>query len=586
MINLKNLLGKIYNLISEYESSKTLVVPRPKKTMSKMKYRKRNILRNLMLISFLAATCVSFADNYPKNPNIDIVHYTFDITLTDETDVIQATATLLVKFKTNGIKTLRLNLTNKSEKLANKGMMVKQVISQGKSLVYSHDSDVLLIDLPNIMVNEERSITIEYEGIPNEGLKIGPNKYGDRTFFSDNWPNKARNWLPTVDHPYDKATCEFIVTAPLKYQVVSNGLKVEESILGNGQRLTHWKQSVPIACWLYALGVAEFAVQYVDTFNGKSIQTWVYKQDRVNGFYDFAIPTKQALEFFSSYVGPFAYEKLANIQSNSVGGGMEAASAIFYGDKSVDGNRSIRWRNVVIHEIAHQWFGNAVTEYDWDDVWLSEGLTTYFTMRFIKHAYGEDAFKEELKKARATVFKLSQNNEDYRIVHDNLSDMKNVSSGLTYQKGAWITHMICNYVGEEAFQQGIRDYYQRYYNGNATTMDLRMALESASGKDLNPLFNQWLFQGGNIHLKGTWSYDSKNKLIDIELTQTQPEKFTFDMPLELAILTQDNNTINKEIIQLSKRKIKVSIPCESEPSNILLDPETKLLAQWEFTRKN
>ena len=586
MINLKNLLGKIYNLISEYESSKTLVVPRPKKTMTKMKYRKRNILRNLMLISFLAATCVSFADNYPKNPNIDIVHYTFDITLTDETDVIQATATLLVKFKTNGIKTLRLDLTNKSEKLANKGMMVKQVISQGKSLVYSHDSDVLLIDLPNIMVNEERSITIEYEGIPNEGLKIGPNKYGDRTFFSDNWPNKARNWLPTVDHPYDKATCEFIVTAPLKYQVVSNGLKVEESILGNGQRLTHWKQSVPIACWLYALGVAEFAVQYVDTFNGKSIQTWVYKQDRVNGFYDFAIPTKQALEFFSSYVGPFAYEKLANIQSNSVGGGMEAASAIFYGDKSVDGNRSIRWRNVVIHEIAHQWFGNAVTEYDWDDVWLSEGLTTYFTMRFIKHAYGEDAFKEELKKARATVFKLSQNNEDYRIVHDNLSDMKNVSSGLTYQKGAWITHMICNYVGEEAFQQGIRDYYQRYYNGNATTMDLRMALESASGKDLNQLFNQWLFQGGNIHLKGTWSYDSKNKLIDIELTQTQPEKFTFDMLLELDILTQDNNSINKEIIQLSKRKIKVSIPCESEPSNILLDPETKLLAQWEFTRKN
>ena len=586
MINLKNLLGKIYNLISEYESSKTLVVPGPKKTMTKMKYRKRNILRNLMLISFLAATCVSFADNYPKNPNIDIVHYTFDITLTDETDVIQATATLLVKFKTNGIKTLRLNLTNKSEKLANKGMMVKQVISQGKSLVYSHDSDVLLIDLPNIMVNEERSITIEYEGIPNEGLKIGPNKYGDRTFFSDNWPNKARNWLPTVDHPYDKATCEFIVTAPLKYQVVSNGLKVEESILANGQRLTHWKQSVPIACWLYALGVAEFAVQYVDTFNGKSIQTWVYKQDRVNGFYDFAIPTKQALEFFSSYVGPFAYEKLANIQSNSVGGGMEAASAIFYGDKSVDGNRSIRWRNVVIHEIAHQWFGNAVTEYDWDDVWLSEGLTTYFTMRFIKHAYGEDAFKEELKKARATVFKLSQNNEDYRIVHDNLSDMKNVSSGLTYQKGAWITHMICNYVGEEAFQQGIRDYYQRYYNGNATTMDLRMALESASGKDLNQLFNQWLFQGGNIHLKGTWSYNSKNKLIDIELTQTQPEKFTFDMLLELDILTQDNNSINKEIIQLSKRKIKVSIPCESEPSNILLDPETKLLAQWEFTRKN
>ena len=551
-----------------------------------MKYWIGNFFRILMLISCLTAPTASFADNYPKNPNIDVIHYTFDLTLSDETDLIKASATLLVKFKTKGIKTLRLDLTNKSEKLGNKGMTVKKILSQGKILKFSHDSDVLLIDLPTIFANEELSITIEYEGIPNAGLKIAPNKYGDRTFFSDNWPNKARNWLPTVDHPYDKATSEFIVSAPMRYQVVSNGLKVEESILNDGQRLTHWKQSVPIACWLYTLGVAEFAVQYVDTFQGKSIETWVYKQDRLNGFYDFATPTKQVLEFYSDYVGPFAYEKLANIQSNSVSGGMEAASAILYSENSVVGDRNVRWRNVVIHEIAHQWFGNAVTEYDWDDVWLSEGLTTYFTMRFIKHAYGEDAFKEELKKARTTVFKLSQNNEDYRIVHDNLSDMAKVSSGLTYQKGAWITHMICNYIGEEAFQKGIRDYYQRYYNGNAVTSDLRMALERASGKDLSQFFRQWLFQGGNIKLKGIWSYNAKSKMIEIELNQLQPEKYIFNMPLELEIITNEDIPNRLEIIQLSKRKVKISIPSETQPSQILLDPETKLLAQWDFFHKD
>ena len=427
-------------------------------------------------------------------------------------------------------------------------------------------------------------ITIEYEGIPNEGLKIGPNKYGDRTFFSDNWPNKARNWLPTVDHPYDKATSEFIVTAPTKYQVVSNGLKMEESNIGDGMRLTHWKQGVPIACWLYTLGVAEFAVQYVDTFQGKSIETWVYKQDRNAGFHDFAIPTKQVLEFYSDYVGPFAYEKLANIQSNSVSGGMEAASAILYSENSVVGDRNVRWRNVVIHEIAHQWFGNAVTEYDWDDVWLSEGLTTYFTMRFIKHAYGEDAFKEELKKARTTVFKLSENNEDYRIVHDNLSDMEKVSSGLTYQKGAWITHMICNYIGEEVFQKGIRDYYNRFFNGSATTSDLRMAMERASGKDLNHFFDQWLFQGGNIKLEGTWSYNASNKTITIELQQVQPEKYNFIMPLEIGISNGNGTPQKIETIQLDKRSVKLSIPSETMPKNIELDPNTKLLAQWTFSR--
>ena len=212
-------------------------------------------------------------------------------------------------------------------------------------------------------------LTVGYRGVPATGLIIGDNKHGDRTFFSDNWPNKARNWLPTIDHPYDKAKCEFIVTAPAHYQVISNGLKVEETDRGDGTRLTHWRQSVPIASWLYALGVARFAVQYVDTFEGKSIETWVYPQDRDAGFYDFAVPTKQAMAFYSDMVGPYSYEKLANIQSNSVGGGMEAATAIFYGDASVTGERSERWRNVIIHEVAHQWFGNAVTEYDWDDGW-------------------------------------------------------------------------------------------------------------------------------------------------------------------------------------------------------------------------
>ena len=207
-------------------------------------------------------------------------------------------------------------------------MLVSQVVSEGKTLAYTHENDALTIQLPTpAIVDQRSSYTVIYKGVPATGLKIANNKYGDRTFFSDNWPNKGRNWLATIDHPYDKATCEFIITAPAHYQVISNGLKIEETNLVNGERLTHWKQSVPIATWLYVLGVAKFAVQYVDRFDGKSIETWVYPQDRDAGFYDFAIPTKSALEFYSDRIGPFSYEKLANIQSNSVSGGVEAASA-------------------------------------------------------------------------------------------------------------------------------------------------------------------------------------------------------------------------------------------------------------------
>ncbi len=149
------------------------------------------------------------------------------------------------------------------------------------------------------------------------------------------------------------------------------------------------------------------------------------------------------------------------MQSNSVSGGMEAASAIFYSEGSVTGDRSVRWRNVVIHEIAHQWFGNAVTEYDWDDVWLSEGFATYFTLLFIEHHYGRDEFLSGLEASRQRVLEFDKEHPDYRIVHDNLDDMSKVTTGQIYQKGAWVLHMLRGIVGDEAFWAGIRELLPR-----------------------------------------------------------------------------------------------------------------------------
>ena len=329
------------------------------------------------------------SDGYSKNWDIDILHYAFELKLSDDTDVIVGRATVEARFLAPGQSTLRLDLVNQSDALEGKGMTVTRVQEEGRDVPFRHEDNQIFIDLGREMAAQERvAISVEYHGVPASGLKIAPTKYGDRSFFSDNWSSRAKNWLPTVDHPYDKASNEFIVSAPNHYQVISNGLLMEETDLGDGMRLTHWKNSVPIATWLYVLGAAEFAVQYVDTFEGKSIQTWVYKQDRDAGFYDFASPTKQAMAWFSDLVGPFSYEKLANIQSNSVGGGMEAATAIFYGDRSVTGTRDRRWQHVIVHEIAHQWFGNSVTEWEWNDLWLSEGFATYYTLLFRLYAYG------------------------------------------------------------------------------------------------------------------------------------------------------------------------------------------------------
>lgn len=553
--------------------------------MTPMKRKKLFLIIFMMLPSF-APLAFSMTDNYPKNPNIDAINYTFRINLSDSTDEISCEETIDIRYLAAGETSLRLDLVNVSEKMGNKGMQVTTVLSNGTPLKYTHENDVLRIQLPEPSIKEQRtSYTITYKGIPASGLKIADNKYGDRTFFSDNWPNKGRHWLATIDHPYDKATCEFVVTAPSHYQVVSNGLKIEERDLAHGDRLTHWKHSVPIASWLYVLGVAKFAVQYVDEFDGKSIETWVYPQDRDAGFYDFAVPTKSALEFYSDRIGPFSYEKLANIQSNSVSGGMEAASAILYSENSVVGDRNERWRNVVIHEIAHQWFGNAVTEYDWDDVWLSEGFATYFTLLFIEHQYGRDAFLKGLEKSKMTVDGFYEKQPDYRIVHDNLSDMSNVTTIQTYQKGSWILHMLRGVVGTEVFWKGIRSYYKKYKDLNASTEDFRREMEEVSGMDLEDFFDQWLYKPGTLQLKGTWQFDANKREVTLRLDQVQTDGSLFNMPLEIGLYgTTDKQQLIKTV-PINKNSNTYIFTVDFNPEKVVLDPNYWVLMEADITKK-
>ncbi len=531
------------------------------------------------LFSLLPYTILA-KDPYPKNPNIDILNYKFEIHLNDTSDIIYGSADIALNIKDSEDR-VRLDLISQGKD--GMGMEVKKVTFNGSEVSYSHDNDVLLIETGVLEYSSRDIINVVYSGMPITGLIIGPNMHGDRTFFSDNWPNKARNWLPLVDHPYDKSTAEFVVIAPNHYQVISNGLLVEETNLNKELKKTHWKQSVPISCWLYALGVAEFAVDYVDYFEGKSIQTWVYKQDRDNGFYDFKIPTKHTMEFFSDYIGPFAYEKLANVQSNSVKGGMESATAIFYSDVSVTGDRSVRWRNVVIHEVAHQWFGNCVTEYDWDDVWLSEGFATYFTLMFREHAYGRDDFVNGLNDAKRLVYNHYKTDKESSIVHNNLKDMKNVLTySLQYQKGAWVLHMLRNYVGEDNFRKGIRNYYKKYYNSTTTTNQFKTEMEVVSGVNLDIFFDQWLYKGGNMVLDGNWKFDEKKGRIEVNLNQVQNDGYLFEMPVELGISYDDKNLEKIQTIKLEKEKGRFYIASDSKPISIKIDPNTKLLAIWDF----
>jgi aminopeptidase N len=536
-----------------------------------------------VLILAAAGYATGPLDTYPRQP-IDVEHYRFAITLADSTDRIEGEATVRVRLLRADIRTVALDLADATTARQGRGMRVSAVTSRGGALAFTHRADRLTIALARPSTEGEViELVVQYAGTAADGLHITRTKYGDRTFFSDNWPDKARQWLPTIDHIGDKATMEMSVAAPAHYQVITNGRRTETTDLPDGVRRTVYRESVPIAPWLYTLGVARFAVQEVGEHDGKPIQTWVIAQDRDAGFHDFAVPTRDALAFYSERVGPFSYEKLANVQANIGGGGMEAASAPMYGPASVTGTRSVRWRNVVIHEVAHQWWGNAVTENDWNDVWLSEGFATYFTLLFIEHAYGRDEFVQGLRDSRRTVFDFYAKQPDYRVVHENLSDMSQVTTGMTYQKGSWVLHMLRQRMGDDRFWAGIREYYARYQDATATTADFRLVMERVSGSDLTAFFQQWLYRGGVPRVQGTWQWDAAAKQVVVELAQTQPGE-PFQMPVEIGI-ADASGKVRVERVEVATRLGRFTFAADLEPTGLTLDPHVRALIDGHIVRR-
>lgn len=528
----------------------------------------------LIAIGVLLTCATTYADTYPRQPGIDAIHYVFRLSVDDSSNRIAGETTFTLRL-TQTVPEVVLDLTSAVD---GKGMTVSDVVAAGRSVTFRHAADRLHVPLPAARAGEELQVVVTYSGVPANGLRLIENIHGERTMFSENWPNRARQWLPMIDHPYDKATGEFIVTAPAHYQVVANGILIEELDLPGGARRTHWKQSVPIASWLYALGVARFAVHHYDVVRGIPQQVWVFPQDRERGREIFEQAGRRAFEFFSDWIGPYPYEKLAHVQAAGIGGGTEHATAIFYGEKGVASGRA-----PVVHEVAHQWWGNAVTESDWDDVWLSEGFATYFTHLYTEHFSGRDAFVRNLRADIQTIVNAQKAAPDQPVIHRNLSDMTRVLNRLVYQKGGWVLHMLRGTIGTDTFRTGIREYYRRYRDGNASTDDFRQVMEQTSGVQLSWFFDQWLKRPGMPELRGTWRYDSGTKQVHVELAQVQ-NGAPYRLPLEIGFVPATGPQ-RIERVELTGVSGQFAFTADSEPASVTLDPGTWVLMRAEFTKR-
>ncbi len=515
------------------------------------------------------------ADSYPRQPGVDVVAYLFRLELNDGTSAISGEAVIDIAFRADAVREVWLDLVGPSAD-GKTGMTVGGVTSDRGALAFSQERDrvrIALGDPPK--AGEHRRLTVQYAGRPADGLIVGRNRDGDPVFFGDNFPDRARHWLPTIDHPSDKAACEFDVTAPETYQVVAPGALVETTSLPGARRLTRYREEVPITTYCMVIGVARFAVETIGQVGGAPVQSWVYASERTPGFSDFRLALAPA-QFYAKTIGPYPYEKLANVQSKTRYGGMENASAIFYAERAVTGQG--RNGDLFAHEIAHQWFGDSVTESDWDHTWLSEGFATYLTHLYDESTGGRDALAQGMRRDRDAVVRYYESHRTAAVVSPSSPSLDNILSTNSYQKGGWVLHMLRREVGDAAFWKGLAAYYTRFRDGNALTDDFRRVMEEVSGRRLETFFRQWVYTPGQPRVEGRWSY--ANGVLTVSLEETQTQGPVFATPIDIGVVTEPSAAPRVQTVSLTERAHVFTFRTDREPVDVVLDPNTWLLATF------
>jgi aminopeptidase N len=522
------------------------------------------ITRILSFVFIVIPTLGWGQDKYPRQENIDILSYRFQITISDEVDSIYGEAEIGF-VRADQEDELFLDLVNSD---AQGGMTVTEV-SGWKGVDYSHQGNRIKISLPD--KGDTLMLSVKYAGVPKDGLIISQNKYKDRTFFGDNWPNRAHQYVPVIDHPYEKALSSFRVIHPNTYQVVSNGVLTESTDLQNGLRVSEWTSSVPLPTKVMVFGAAQFSSRLSGYSGDVPVSSWVYPQEAEKGHADYALAL-EITDFFTDKFGFYPYEKLANVQSKTRYGGMENAGCIFYHENSIDGKGSSEM--LIAHEVAHQWFGNCASEADWYHLWLSEGFATYLTEVYKRHKYGEEEFEKGMSKAGQKVAAYHLTHKTSCIVDTTVEDLNQLLNPNSYQKGAWFLRTLHAAVGDDAFWRALRSYLEEFKYGNAYSVDLQRHLEAQVDMDLSVFFERWLYTPGAPKPEINWTYNPAG-YVEVKVSQDADRFF----PLSMQIATTGANGVtNRSDVKLVlEPKQSIQFPVKEKPKKVEINPDNLFL---------
>ncbi|MFF5499616.1 M1 family metallopeptidase [Streptomyces aquilus] len=415
------------------------------------------------------------------NGGFDARHYDLDVAYNPDTDRLDGRTTLTAR-ATQNLSSFDLDLQQ---------LEVTRVEVNGRRAQFTRDGDEIAIT-PRASLRKGRDFTVAvtYGGVPEPlggpivfGSNYGWMKTTDGVFVACE-PNAASTWFPSSDHPADKATYDIRIKAPKGLTGVSNGRLVSTYDKG-GSTYTHWRETRPMATYLATATIGKFDVRTGTTPGGTPIYVAIDPVLANSNNVDVYAVTAAATDYWSEVFGPYPFEETGAIVDDmpEAGFSLEVQTKPVYS--------AVRNETTIVHELAHQWFGDSVSVERWKDIWLNEGFATYAQWLWAEHQGTRSAHDSFLagynaRPADAPFWQIT--------VGDPQRDTMFASA--VYQRGAMTLQVLRERIGDAAFFKLLPAWTKIHRYGNANTADFVRLAEKISGQQLDDLFQTWLFTTG------------------------------------------------------------------------------------------
>jgi aminopeptidase N len=517
---------------------------------------------------------------YAPDRDYDLLHISVELVIDSAKHSFQGVVVNTLAPLRAGVTTLRFD--------CGENLSVTACAIAARQAAFSHNGEILRVTAPQpLLPGKPVAVTIHYFDSGKKELPafhwLDPTAADPqrRGLWTTGEPSFNRQWLPTWDYPNDFATTEVRVTVPAGWFVISNGVLQSDALTPGGKTRTfHWKMDQPYATYLISLAGGPFDIKNAE-WRGVKLMYAVPK-GKGKLIDDTFGDTPDMLSFFSDTLGvKYPWPKYAQTVTYDLPGGMENASATTHGEGILaDPRNGFKMSvNGVAHELAHQWFGDLVSCKHWGDLWLSEGFAEFFSDLYQEHARGETAYDYRIDDAMQAYIAESRRYK-HPLATNLYADAHSMFDSHSYNKGALILHTLRRQLGDRLLFAGLHHYLARYRHQPVDSHDLCCALTEATGINLEPFFDQWVYRPGHPVLDYRWQWDELKKQVVLTVRQTQDAKDgtpIYDLSATIGLIDGSGMTRHQARINQADQEVRISAAVK--PKAVLLDPDHDFLRE-------